>query len=280
MNFTNVNGVIFFRANDGSTGTELWKTDGTGAGTTIVKDIAAGNTPIGFLTNVNGTLFFNASNGNALNGSELWKSDGTDAGTVMVKDIFTGTSGSNPYYLMNINGTLLFQANDGSNGVELWKSDGTSAGTVMLEIRSGTNGSYPSAFTNVNGTLFFQADNGNNGVELWKYSTIVSGVRNHTDIAREYSLSQNYPNPFNPTTEINFTLPQSGYVTLKVYDAIGKEVATILQEQMNAGTYTAEFNGTGLSSGVYFYRLMSAGNVSMKKNDPTEIIPGRLSDLN
>ncbi len=84
-------------------------------------------------------------------------------------------------------------------------------------------------------------------------------------VPKDISLSQNYPNPFNPATKINFTLSQSGLVSLKVYDAIGREVATIVQEQMNAGSYTAEFNGSGVSSGVYFYRLISGTYISMRK---------------
>ncbi|MFZ4619955.1 MAG: T9SS type A sorting domain-containing protein, partial [Bacteroidota bacterium] len=84
-------------------------------------------------------------------------------------------------------------------------------------------------------------------------------------IPKDISLSQNYPNPFNPSTKIDFTLSQNGSVSLKVYDAVGREVATIVQGQMNAGTYSAEFNGANLSSGVYFYRLMSGAQVSMKK---------------
>ena len=89
-----VNGTLFFQANDGSSGEELWKSDGTSAGTVMVKDIANGGSSFPReLTNVNGTLFFRASDGIA-NGPELWKSDGTTAGTVMVKDIRSGGLGT------------------------------------------------------------------------------------------------------------------------------------------------------------------------------------------
>ena len=87
-NLTDVNGTLFFSANDDANGQELWKSDGTEAGTSMVKNILAGSSGIFSknLTEVNGTLFFTADDGT--NGSELWKSDGTDAGTVMVKDIY------------------------------------------------------------------------------------------------------------------------------------------------------------------------------------------------
>jgi ELWxxDGT repeat protein len=165
---TNVNGTLFFSADNGTNGYELWKSDGTDAGTVLVKDINSfDNSSPRYLTNVNGTLFFRANN--VTNGDELWKSDGTDAGTVLVKDILSGASGSFPTYLTNVNGMLFFRATNGTTGQELWKSDGTDAGTFQVEDIHGTSGSLPSNFTNVNGTLFFRADNGTIGGELWRW---------------------------------------------------------------------------------------------------------------
>lgn len=70
-----------------------------------------------------------------------------------------------------------------------------------------------------------------------------------------YNLSQNYPNPFNPSTVISYRLPVIGFVTLKVYDILGREVATLVNEEKPAGEYEVEFNGTNLPSGIYFYQL-------------------------
>ena len=126
---TNVNGVLFFSANDGvNNGDELWKSDGTAAGTVMVKNIyplTFSQNPLNF-TNVNGVLFFSVDD--YVNGGELWKSDGTAAGTVMLKHF-----GSDPENLTNVNGVLFFVADDGVNGQELWKSDGTAAGTVLVK---------------------------------------------------------------------------------------------------------------------------------------------------
>ena len=79
-----------------------------------------------------------------------------------------------------------------------------------------------------------------------------------------YVLRQNYPNPFNPTTQIEYSVPKYGYVTLKVYNTLGQEVATLFDGQQKTGNYVATFDGTGLASGVYMYRLESEG-VSISK---------------
>jgi hypothetical protein len=79
-----------------------------------------------------------------------------------------------------------------------------------------------------------------------------------------FNLSQNYPNPFNPSTEISYNLAKPSFVTLKVYNVLGREVMTLVNEKKPAGTFTINFNGTGLGSGVYFYRL-KAGNFIEKK---------------
>ncbi len=81
----------------------------------------------------------------------------------------------------------------------------------------------------------------------------------------EFSLAQNYPNPFNPSTQIKFALKESGYVTLKVYDALGKEVATLIKGDYASGSYNVSFDASGLSSGIYFYRLETGSFVQTNK---------------
>ena len=95
----------------------------------------------------------------------------------------------------------------------------------------------------------------------FEYSDIVE-----VDIAPiEFSLSQNYPNPFNPSTTINYSIPNAGIVTIKVYDVLGKEVATLVNEDKPAGNYEVEFNASDLPSGIYFYQLKSERFVEIKK---------------
>src|SRR5262249_28150503 len=125
---TVIGSTLLFTASDGVHGQELWKTDGTAAGTVMVKDIDGtqyGSYP-SRLTNVAGTLFFFAADD--AHGNELWKSDSSAAGTVLVKDIAPGQSSSpydDSYRRIAFGNLFCFEANDGTHGRELWRSDGT-----------------------------------------------------------------------------------------------------------------------------------------------------------
>lgn len=85
------------------------------------------------------------------------------------------------------------------------------------------------------------------------------------NIPQVYSLSQNYPNPFNPSTIIEFSIPKGGFVELKIYDLLGREVSTLVQDPFEAGTYRINFNSGGLASGVYFYSIVSGDFKDTKK---------------
>jgi ELWxxDGT repeat protein len=198
-----VNGLVFFTAEDGTTGYELWKSDGTAAGTRRVKDAIPGEEgafPV-FLRGVGQGLYFTAYDPE--HGWELWKSDGTAAGTFMLKDI-----GPEPYnddgepedtypeHLVAVNGTLFFTASTPTHGKELWKSDGTASGTVLVkDIKPGSRGSIgngdrneytygtPAPFlTPVNGTLFLVAEDDKSGFELWRSDGSAPGTVNLTDL--------------------------------------------------------------------------------------------------
>ena len=189
-NLTLFNGLLFFSANDGADGRELWESNGTAAGTKMVLDInpGRGSSNPASLTVVGNDLFFEANDGT--HGIELWKSDGTAKGTVLVKDINPGAGGSAPSYagsLINVNGSLLFTANDGSHGIELWRSDGTADGTAMVkDINPGAAGSVSNSvstsFAVAGGQLFFAADDGTHGRELWQSDGTATGTRVVMDI--------------------------------------------------------------------------------------------------
>jgi len=98
------------------------------------------------------------------------------------------------------------------------------------------------------------------------YTNPSLGIKNTSfEIPSDFELHQNYPNPFNPTTKIRFAIPNFGFTTLKVFDILGKEVATLVNEKLQPGTYETTFDGNGLNSGVYFYILQTDNHVETKR---------------
>jgi len=234
LHLTGVNGTLFFTANDGIHGVELWKSDGTSSGTVMVADINHGgsSTP-NLLTDVNGTLFFEANDG--VSGLELWKSDGTAAGTVLVKDIVPGAGGSFPDYLTNVGGTLFFKALDAAHGAELWKSDGTGAGTVLVaDINPGAGNSNPAYLTDVNGTVFFQATEPVHGGELWRSDGTAAG----TVLVMDINPGAGNSFPYELIHE-NGTL---FFPAVYAYDPNGKFVGS---ELMSTGGLVKDINQSG-----------------------------------
>jgi hypothetical protein len=102
---------------------------------------------------------------------------------------------------------------------------------------------------------------------LWRrpLSEITSVEQSSYRLPERFSLSQNYPNPFNPSTTIEYQIPKQSYVTLRIFDLLGREVATLVNEKREAGSYRVQFDGAGLSSGVYFYQLRGGEFVQTKK---------------
>ncbi|WP_461107123.1 ELWxxDGT repeat protein [Spirosoma koreense] len=194
--------TLFFTANDGSHGVELWAS--TPAVTYMVKDInpGAGSSTPNSLAYVNGVLYFAASDGE--HGSELWRSDGTTNGTYMIMDIFPGyrpssnvKNTSSPYGFAALDGTLdpamvgivLFAATDAEHGNELWRTDGTENGTFLVkDIRPGVTGSGPQSSLNgqplcsAGGAVYFTAYDGEHGNELFHSDGTAGGTYMVRDI--------------------------------------------------------------------------------------------------
>ena len=178
VNWAAIGNTLYFTADDGSSGMELWKSDGSATGTVRVADInpGAGGSNPSWLQAVGDTLFFSASSPGGLSsfGNKLWKSDGTTAGTVPVADASSWGPPLSPEWLTAVGNTLYFTAintPDGTTpwlGRELWKSDGTAAGTIpVADINPGGGSSWIEWPTLVGDTLFFRATDANYDTELW-----------------------------------------------------------------------------------------------------------------
>jgi hypothetical protein len=101
--------------------------------------------------------------------------------------------------------------------------------------------------------------------DLYLNPESTTGVKSNSPVPSSYSLSQNYPNPFNPSTQIRFTIPEKTNVKLEVYNLIGQKVADLVNSELSAGEYSITFNASGLSSGIYLYRLQAGNFSSVKK---------------
>ncbi|WP_428306785.1 ELWxxDGT repeat protein [Lacipirellula sp.] len=176
QSFVEVAGQLFFTADDGSINRELWKTDGTTAGTMLVKDInLTGSTNPSNLINLGGVLYFTANDGEY--GSALWRSDGTAEGTYRVAGLRQSSAGFSALSMVEVNGILYFTADDGVNGVEIWRSNGTNVGTYRVtDLAPGTASGFPTLLTNVYGTLYFSAYDEVHGEELWKSDGTPAGT--------------------------------------------------------------------------------------------------------
>jgi len=264
-------GKAYFLANSSSYGNELWSTDGTLAGATMIKDINPGtahSSPSNFIK-VGSTLYFTAYDGS---GIHLWKTDGTEAGTIKVK------AGITPSLLTDVNGTLFFVADDGS-GTELWKSDGTDAGTVLIkDINAGYYNSNPTSLTNLNGTLLFAADDGTHGIELWKSDGTEAGTVLVKDIDTDADSSPSDFLVVGGTLFFSATLDSTGR---ELWKSDGTEAGTSMVKDINPGDSSSLGTSyfTKVNSTLFFRADNGSSGSELWKSDGTEAGTTMIKDI-
>jgi hypothetical protein len=161
-----------------------------------------------------------------------------------VAKVFTGgygymaaVAGNYCYVASEATGVRTLNISNPSTPVEVGYYDG-----VPQSRGVAANGQYVYVAEKIDGLSIYSND-------------LATAVENQASLPREFSLDQNFPNPFNPTTQISYSIPHSGLVSLKVYTLLGQEVATLFTGMRPAGTYVSTFHGSGLASGIYIYRL-------------------------
>nr|WP_256489296.1 ELWxxDGT repeat protein [Pleionea sp. CnH1-48] len=224
------NDKIFFSANDGSSGAELWVSDGTESGTSLLKDIwvgADGSDPNNF-TKLGNDVLFNARNGSS---SGLWKTDGTESGTVFLKNVFLEDYNRHDQGLFN--NQLYFAGYDNVNGPELWKTDGTVAGTQLVkDIRPGISGDSPRVIGVLNGRLLFLANDGTTGVELWESDGTASG----TQLVKDINPAGDGVDSALIVGELVYLLANDNVHGLELWKSDGTAQGTLLLKDINSGS--------------------------------------------
>lgn len=277
--FVSLGGYVYFVADDGTNGQELWRSKGKLANTEMVKDINPGSAGggAGLMTKAGNKLFFTASDG--VHGRELWVTDGTNSGTVLVKDIVAGSGTSNVRNLIGMGGILYFVADDGVNGFELWKSDGTDSGTVMVkDIQAGSGDGMPDRIEKINGVLYFSADDGIHGREYWKSDGTTAGTVLVKDLESGAA-------PSDPESFVN----AGGNIYIIARSSVGLATRLWVSDGTAAGTHlllsTPDVDvisaGIGLH-GKYIFpavHYMSAGH-ELWESDGTVAGTQRLTDKN
>lgn len=136
----------------------------------------------------------------------------------------------------------------------LWES--VNQGSIMPKARWGQTAIY---IPSEDKMIMFGGEGDSSFTDTWQFTNVsVIGVQQvSNNVPAEYLLEQNYPNPFNPITNVKFQIPNAGFVKLTVFDVLGREVSTLVNEQLQAGTYEFEWDGSGFSSGIYYYNLQT-----------------------
>ena len=275
-----VNGVVFFSAVDRVHGRELWKTDGTLAGTSMVADIRPGPES-GLSFNSQGvkagsSLAFDADDGT--HGDEPWISDGTTAGTALLLDV-DPAGGSDPEEFTVVSGTLFFVADDGTHGTELWMSDLTGAGTSLVrDIVTGPTGSQPQYLVAAGSKLYFRANDLTDGAELWSSDGTEAG----TTIAADLHTGASSSSPLKITAvgSTIFLTADDGTNGREpwIFDP-GTGVATLLE--VNPGSdssFASDFTLVG--DRVYFSAQDGVNDFELWRTDGTALGTERVEDLN
>lgn len=272
---------LFFSANDGVHGRELWVYRFSTHSSFLVKDILPGSSS-GLETSVflmkDNVLYFTANDG--VKGYELWRSDGTEAGTYMVKDI-NASGDSYIATLTNYNNKIVFRAYTPSEGSELWISDGTNAGTSLVkDIYTGVNDGSPTDLFVFNGLVYFVANNGTNGYEIWKSDGTNSGTQLLKDISAFSSGVQN-GNKFIVFNNNFYFFANNGSTGYELWKSDGTNAGTYLLKDIAPGSPSSSNIIEGMAADNYFiFGARTSVGKEMWKSDGTVAGTVLLRDIN
>ncbi|MEX0642615.1 MAG: ELWxxDGT repeat protein [Pirellulales bacterium] len=273
-NYISIGATTYFTARSVDDGTELWKTDGTAAGTQLVRDICASyvSSNPDPLATVGQTLYFAARC--EADGERLWRTDGTAAGTVQLSGGFPTIGNA-----AAVGDLLYFFARDPVTGFDLWKSDGTAGGTVpVADVRPLDDNLALHWLTDVNGTLFFVADDGTHGWELWKSDGTTGGTVMVRDISGAVIGSR-------PTSLISvgarlFFIADDGNTGSELWTSGGTQAGTVLVKDIYEGVGRGvSSNLVQLNGAVFFVGRDAEHGQELWRSDGSAEGTARVTDL-
>jgi len=259
---------IFLTSNDGATWTQV----NTGLQATYVKSLAVLNDKV--YAGTNSGLYLSTNNGGnwSLTGFQsLW----VNALAVVDSKLFAGTESG--VYLQETSGNWVQVGLQNSNIYRLRSLNSIlfAAGYPDISISTDYGSTWISIKNNIGSDLFLDLTFNNNyifaGTSLngsWRrpLSEVITDVLNLDDVGiKDFVLHQNFPNPFNPSTKIKYSIPQKSNVVIKVFDVLGNEMETLVNEEKEQGVHTVSFDASELSSGIYFYRIQAGSFIETKK---------------
>jgi len=277
--YAQVKGLVLFGANDPNNGRELWRTDGTQGGTSLVLDIAPGPTssssPVE-MTAVNDLIFFSATDRGSA-GRELWQFNPADGVTTQVADIYGNGLSSSPRFLTALKGSLFFSAESGT-GIELWIHNPANGVTQAIDIYPGVESSSPTQFAVMNDILYFSADDGNTGAELWKHNPETGETGRIADINAGMKAS----NPYNLTVVGNvfFFSANDGNTGSELWIHNPETGMTGRVADVNPGPNSSDLAElTAVNNAIFFSASDGQTGLELWKHDLATGETGRVIDL-
>ncbi len=250
-----LNKIDFYNTNIG------WVCGGDPNGGIIIKTTDAGeswSTLATFDRQIEHIEFLNTTTGFACSDSKLYKT--INGGINWVEQAIPNNGYALTFHMVSDN--IGYASNFNKlfktiNGGENWYEQYTAVSNVsMLDIAFAPGSTSKGWMCGTHGAIIYTENSGGSFIGIQQIST---------EIPSQFELNQNYPNPFNPVTNIGFRIADFGFVSLKIYDVSGKEIAVLVNEELKAGTYNYDFNAANLPSGAYFYRLQTNGFTEVKK---------------
>jgi len=244
----------------GTYNTSLYRTTDRGMTWTAARNIIGGGSGFGF-------AFKDSLNGMActfVGGNKISRTSNGGATWTPILPVPSGLSGLSNYYIAYAKGT---------SGSYVITSNNNTGGPLSALPGSAYSNDNGATWTQINtvplGSMAFSSDgfgwSGGVNDAVYKWDNNLVSVGQSKGIVEGFRLEQNYPNPFNPTTKIQFSIVNSQFAILKVFDVLGREVTTLVNEQLQPGSYETTFDASGLASGVYLYRLQAGDFVQTKK---------------